>query len=773
MKALFEGWPHGTLLLDPAKLMPRASDGKRASQRAYQTVERGRTDADFDRHRRGEVGLGISPLRDDDTCVFGAIDIDIYNAPAEVETAIIKALRVTTGALFRSKSRGFQFYAFASEPVPATLMVAYLEQARRRLPKKVREKSKEIFPKQTRTDNLDKAPSAINLPLFGDQRECVAIFAKSGRIGTAHELIEPELVIRLIKENCRLTRDVFEQIAERQDTYVDRSSAGYREPTDAAGRQDHLWRVGCSMQARGWEDAEIYPELDRLNRAHAEAGHPAWGNKGPLDDRRLREMLKRIFALPKGAPPDLHFREIDRFNEDYAVLVLNGKVEYLDLKADDFVTYTWGDLRMKTAPRRVRLGKSVVPVAQCWLTDPDRKELTGVVTEPLSYNGPAYNRWEGFAVEPMDGDASLFFDGYLLGNICDGDASLNNWIVQWLADAVQRPTEPSVPSALAMRGPQGQGKTYLLTMLARIFGLRNCEIVHESERLFSRFNRGMFGKTIIGCEESIFTGDKAAANKLKAFIASDSWTYEEKFKQSFAAKNVHRIIANTNSEQAVHLDRDDRRWTIVEVPHRWDMTTEEGRAKSYSDWQPLLDFRDGDGPRLVLQRLLNTKVDRSLITFGHGTKAKARDKILSNPVLALLDEIAETGVAPHDRAGVGVVSSKSFVQAVKAKGGAGTRYETPESIMAEFDRLLPDCEVVRNAAFVENVKMATDQHGCSSIAYQIEGRQRGRSLGSLSDFRERVSCITMTEYGCADSQDWGEWEQVANGFPASDEEMPF
>src|SRR5690242_13304820 len=43
---------------------------------------------DWEAHLAGERGLGIVPIRDDDTCLFGAIDIDIYPLdPREIQRA--------------------------------------------------------------------------------------------------------------------------------------------------------------------------------------------------------------------------------------------------------------------------------------------------------------------------------------------------------------------------------------------------------------------------------------------------------------------------------------------------------------------------------------------------------------------------------------------------------------------------------------------------------------------------------------------------------------
>jgi len=105
------------------------------------------------------------------------------------------------------------------------------------------------------------------------------------------------------------------------------------------------------------------------------------------------------------------------------------------------------------------------------------------------------------------------------------------------------------------------------------------------------------------------------------------------------------LIATTNNDQAVHLDHDDRRWTVIEVPRQWDHSTEEGKVKANADWEPYWQFLRGDGPAIVLHYLLGFEVDRDLIRFGHITEAKADDKIQSNPVLAVLDEMAETGIA--------------------------------------------------------------------------------------------------------------------------------
>lgn len=196
--------------------------------------------------------------------------------------------------------------------------------------------------------------------------------------------------------------------------------------------------------------------------------------------------------------------------------------------------------------------------------------------------------------------------------------------------------------------PCAGGKSLLQErILTPISGERYVQKMQESERLFSRFNGSIFGSTFIAAEESIFHGSHATAAKLKSFISSPLWTYEEKSKATVQAKNVHRLIATTNDSQAVHIDFDDRRWTVVEVSQPFDMTTKEGQEAAYAFWEPYHPFvRSDDGPSINLRYPLDYPVDRQALTFGYGTEAKARDKVASDPVIAVLHEIAEPACVP-------------------------------------------------------------------------------------------------------------------------------
>lgn len=695
-------------------------------------------------HVSGKRSVGVAPVKADSTCSWGVLDIDWPDMPEDDVMLVRERIR-TRAAAFRSKSRGLHVYIFVDEPIPARQMHDYLVTLRKRLPKacfdKKARREVEVFPKATQTVvTPDNEPTAVNLPICGQRRELAWVIDPEG-MKTPFDEIGVLGMFNHLDQHCRLNASVVGQIAEQQPV-LDASEIGYKVPDNPAGRNDLLMRIAMSMQARGWPDTEMDAEIRKLN---GDANFHHLFADGPLPESEIVNLLKSAKRKEKGTPTPLHYRQVEKFNRRWSKITINGTVEYIDKEAAEFTTFAKQMLFDETSDQVVRVGKALVPLAQLWLRDPDHARFKGVVCEPADYDGPAYNVWRGFAVAPKDGDASVF-ESYIRDVLCSGDTGLAHWVMMWLADAVQRPTEPSPPSAIALRGRQGGGKSFLQErILTPIFGERYVRKVQESERLFSRFNRSIFGATFIAAEESIFHGSAATAAKLKSFISSPSWTYEEKFKATVQAKNVHRLIATTNETQAVHIDFDDRRWTVVEVAQPFDMATKDGQEAAYAFWEPYHAFmRSDDGPSIVLRYLLDYPVDRQALTFGYGTEAKARDKVASDPVMAVLHEIAERGVCPHDPKASGIISNKTLAEFVHKAGG---RKLSPEEIANKLLDLVPHAEKSRKAMFCERVHTSTDMNGDATATPMMETRQRGYYLGTLDEFRAAVSRITLRTYG--------------------------
>jgi hypothetical protein len=762
---LFDGWP-AFITYRKADYTARA-DGKLKVN--YATQHRAPTADDFERHFRGDVSLGRSPLRKDGKVTFGAIDIDVYQARDEQFEEIASALSDSAGALFRSKSRGLHFFMF-SEPVEAADMVDALDYIRSKLPKRYRARAQELFPKQTEAKE-GETPTAINLPMFGVEREFLCAYFPGG-YAEAKDWVTPQAVGEALLKRCRRTAEEVRALAERNRVRKkggrpvrEAGPVGFREPDKADGRQHFLFLVGSSMRARGADMDQIREQLLELDRHYAEVGHPLWEGKGQIEPKRLESALKSIAKFEQGTPSGLHYSKVAQFNEEFAIIDFDGKIEVLDCRARELKTWPWTDFLKKTANRRMQLGKQAVPIAPLWLADVDRREYAGLVIEPSDYRGPCFNVWPGFAVEPRAGDASVFVR-YVEDVLCSGDRGLARWVMHWLADAIQRPTEPSPPTALAIRGAQGQGKTMLFEFMRSIFGRAACEVA-TCEELFGQFNRYLLGCTIIGAEEAIFTGSAKDAQKLKSFISSPRWSYEEKFRAKISNfKNVHRVIATTNNDHAVLIEDDDRRWTIVAVPKRFNIDTVEGKAAAFEYFKPFYDFmKSDDGPAIILDYLLGIEVDRKLILYAHTNEAKADDKVSSDPVLQWLDDVAETLTLPHDREGAGIASIKSIVEAVR-KGSMQARHMSNEAIAKRVRKLVPHATGCRTAIYVERWQLDTLTY---AVRYNEERYQRGLSFGTPAEFRAAVARVTMRDYG-AKAEGWRAWRIVAGDDEDQDQE---
>lgn len=108
----------------------------------------------FMAHLNGVTGLGIVPIRDDDTCWFATLDLDAHGDAPDIdlygleERVREKDLPLT---VCRSKSGGAHLYLFGSEPLPARVVRVTLA----RWAEELGYGGCEVFPKQ---DHLPDIP---------------------------------------------------------------------------------------------------------------------------------------------------------------------------------------------------------------------------------------------------------------------------------------------------------------------------------------------------------------------------------------------------------------------------------------------------------------------------------------------------------------------------------------------------------------------------------------------------------------------------------------
>lgn len=128
-------------------------------------------------HLNGDgAGLGIVPLKNDDTCSFGAIDLDIVGVNPLTHSIQEIENKVTGLGLplvaCSTKSGGIHLYCFTKKPISSEIMVNRLKEWSALLGYG----NHEIFPKQTYRINENDIGNWINLPYYNcneTKRFCV------------------------------------------------------------------------------------------------------------------------------------------------------------------------------------------------------------------------------------------------------------------------------------------------------------------------------------------------------------------------------------------------------------------------------------------------------------------------------------------------------------------------------------------------------------------------------------------------------------------------
>lgn len=151
---------HGTFSVNA----DRASDGKKTGT-ARVLREPPTTDL-WDKHLKGESGLGIIPIKDNNACHWGAIDIDVYNLD---HSALIKQIEKheLPGVVCRSKSGGAHLFFFFSKEV----LAADLQPKLISIAAMLGFGGSEVFPKQQQilADRGDTG-NFLNMPYFAGPR---------------------------------------------------------------------------------------------------------------------------------------------------------------------------------------------------------------------------------------------------------------------------------------------------------------------------------------------------------------------------------------------------------------------------------------------------------------------------------------------------------------------------------------------------------------------------------------------------------------------------
>ena len=338
------------------------------------------------------------------------------------------------------------------------------------------------------------------------------------------------------------------------------------DPGRFKSRSHALYYVCCELVRCGVDDDTIYSIITdpgfRISESVVDKG-----------SNTHRYALRQIESARENAiNPWLR-----RLNERYAVVgnwggkcrVLTEVEEVIgDSRRSRIHLLSFEDFRNYHCNKFVETGTNktgdtiYAPVGKWWLGHPMRREY-GTVTFAPGYDiEGAYNLWKGFAFAARPGDCSLFLN-HVRDNICRGDESTYEYLLSWMATAVQHPARPGY-SAVVLRGRQGTGKGQFANHFGALFG-RHFLPIRDSAHLFGQFNAHLRDCSILFADEALWAGNKKHESLLKSLITEETIVSEAKGRDAEVSPNFIHLIMASNEDWVVPANVDDRRFLVLDV----------------------------------------------------------------------------------------------------------------------------------------------------------------------------------------------------------------
>lgn len=392
------------------------------------------------------------------------------------------------------------------------------------------------------------------------------------------------------------------------------------DPDDPArwpSRSEPQFWVACEMIRQGASDDDVYLALTNPNWGIAEGIR----EKGHKFEKYALRQIER--ARENAIDPLLM-----ELNEKHAVIMnLDGKCRIMSETVNDMgrevIDYqTFDDFRNRYLNRKVTMaaGDKVreIPAGKFWTEHAQRRQYESVSFDPGGNREGYYNLWRGFACDAIPGSCDLFLE-HVRENICDGNEDAYQYVLGWMAMAVQKPQDPG-HVAIVLQGGRGTGKGEFVKKFGQLFG-RHFLQVTDPKHIVGNFNAHLQDCVVLFADEAFSTGNKAHESALKTLITEESLMAEGKGVNVKAASNHLHILMASNEDWVVSAGSDERRYLVLKVGN--------GRRQDHAFFRDMdREYRNG-GREALLHLLLNMDLTDFSVRTVPATDAMVKQKTYS------------------------------------------------------------------------------------------------------------------------------------------------
>lgn len=335
-------------------------------------------------------------------------------------------------------------------------------------------------------------------------------------------------------------------------------------PTKYPSRSEALFACACELVRRGVPDEVIFSVLTDESFGIAES---------VVEHKRPEKYALRQIERAHEDAIDPMLRQL---NEKHAVIGdMGGKCRIISevfdqaMKRHKISKQSFEDFKNRYRHIKVQVGDDgkgnpIFKAAGSWWVDhPNRRQYETIVFAPGHEVPDAYNLWKGFSVDAIPGKKHEHFLEHVLKNICSGNKELYDYIIGWMARAVQQPDSPG-EVAVVLRGKRGTGKSFFVKAFGNLFG-RHFLQVSDSKHLVGSFNAHLRDCVVLFGDEAFYAGDKKHESILKTLITEEVIVVEGKGVDAEAAPNYTHIIMASNEEWVVPAGPEERRYLVIDV----------------------------------------------------------------------------------------------------------------------------------------------------------------------------------------------------------------
>lgn len=275
--------------------------------------------------------------------------------------------------------------------------------------------------------------------------------------------------------------------------------------------------------------------------------------------------------------------------------------------------------------------QKLVSLVELWIKWIKRKQrvsevFTRGLTNPMEFNTFTRLNIDKYDAQHADESKSEKVLQFLRSCWCRGNEEYFNYLLDWLAFCVQRPTEKN-QVALVLIGNEGAGKGSVVQLLADILGRNYFSHPSSHNDILGDFNFLLDNKLLIYIDELTWGGNHKDDGCLKKLITENTRSSNCKMVPQRIVMNGFNVVISSNNEWVIPAGSSARRYFVLNVGNDMlEMSAEERDAirhtnrKSFAKIlfnRDISEFQIGQCPKTVgleeQKKISMSQVDQFLI----------------------------------------------------------------------------------------------------------------------------------------------------------------